>query len=111
MAVYEIQNYVKLLCIRLDHFESYVVDEKNTTSADEIEKFIKLHEYRQGVKILIFQMNTMEMITFEEVKKIIHTAHAFDYIRSLVNSGNKLLQEEDISGVSAELIKYLLDVK
>lgn len=25
---YKIKNYVKLLCIRIDHFESQIVDEK-----------------------------------------------------------------------------------
>ena len=29
MALYEIKNYIKLLCIRIDHIESYVVDEVN----------------------------------------------------------------------------------
>ena len=29
MALYEIKDYIKLLCIRIDHIESYVVDEVN----------------------------------------------------------------------------------
>lgn len=41
MATYEIKNYMKLLCIRIDHFESFLVDEKNTDSIEEIEKFIE----------------------------------------------------------------------
>ena len=30
MATYEIKNYMKLLCIRIEHFESFIVAEKNT---------------------------------------------------------------------------------
>lgn len=30
MATFEIENYIKLICIRVDHFESYIVDEVNT---------------------------------------------------------------------------------
>ena len=36
MALYEVKNYIKLLCIRIDHIESYVVDELNTSDEKEI---------------------------------------------------------------------------
>lgn len=66
--VYDIKNYVKLLCIRIDHFESHIVDEKNTTDSKEIEEFIKRYQNRQGLKILMIQMNNMEIVTFDEIK-------------------------------------------
>lgn len=65
--VYDIKNYVKLLCIRIDHFESQIVDEKNTNDSKEIEEFIKRYQNRQGLKILIIQMNNMEIVTFDEI--------------------------------------------
>ena len=40
MATYEIKNYIKLLCIRIDHFESFIVDEKNTNQIEEIDMII-----------------------------------------------------------------------
>ena len=67
---YKIKNYVKLLCVRIDHFESQIIDEKNTTDAKEIEEFIKRYRNRQGLKILMIQMNNMEIVTFDEIKKI-----------------------------------------
>lgn len=112
MAKFEIKNYIKLLCIRLDHFESYVVDEVNTTDEEEIEKFINLHKKHKGTKILIFEMDTMEMITFEEVQKYIHTAHVFDYMRHLIEDGHKLLSVGDVDSASiGSFIKYMLEVK
>lgn len=65
--VYDIKNYVKLLCIRIDHFESHIVDKQNTTDSKEIEEFIKRYQNRQGLKILIIQMNNMEIVTFDEI--------------------------------------------
>ena len=65
--VYDIKNYVKLLCIRIDHFESHIVDEQNTTDSKEIEEFIKRYQNRQGLKILMIQMNNMEIVTFDEI--------------------------------------------
>lgn len=57
MALYEIKNYIKLLCIRIDHIESYVVDELNTSDEKEINDFIKMYKHRKGLKILIFEMS------------------------------------------------------
>lgn len=71
--VYDIKNYVKLLCIRIDHFESHIVDEQNTTDSKEIEEFIKRYQNRQGLKILIIQMNNMEIVTFDEIKNLFVT--------------------------------------
>lgn len=68
--VYDIKNYVKLLCIRIDHFESHIVDEQNTTDPKEVEAFIDRYQNREGLKILMIQMANMEMVTFDEVKKI-----------------------------------------
>lgn len=112
MASFEIKNYIKLLCIRLDHFESYVVDEVNTTDEEEIEAFIKLHNKHKGTKILIFEMDTMEMITFDEIQKFIHNAHVFDYMRQLISDGHKLLSVGDVNSASiGSFIKYMLEVK
>jgi hypothetical protein len=111
MATFEIENYIKLICIRVDHFESYIVDEVNTKDEKDIDKFLALHRNRPGVKILIFKMNTMEIITFDQVKQIIHTAHMFDYLRQLVSDGNKLLQLEHPEEVAiGTFIKYLTEI-
>lgn len=111
MATFEIKNYIKLLCIRLDHFESYVVDEVNTTNEEEIKEFINLHKKHKGTKILIFEMDSMEMITFEDVRKIIHNAHVFDYMRQLIGDGHKLLSVGDVDSASiGSFIKYMLEV-
>ena len=71
MATYEIKNYIKLLCIRVDHFESFLVDEKNTDSIEEIEKFIEQYDNHEGLKIVIIQMGNMEMITFDDVVEVL----------------------------------------
>ena len=44
MALYEIKNYIKLLCIRIDHIESYVVDELNTSDEQKINEFINTNK-------------------------------------------------------------------
>ena len=92
---YQIKNYIKLLCLRVDHFESFVVDEINTTDTKEIEDFINLYQGREGLKILMIQMANMEMVTFDQIKKIIQNAHVFDYIRRLASQGHELIPIED----------------
>ena len=112
MATYEIKNYIKLLCIRVDHFESFLVDEKNTDSIEEIEKFIEQYDNHEGLKIVIIQMDNMEMITFDDVKKIIHNVHVFDYMRHLVNDGHKMLALPDVSKTSIDwLVSHMLSNK
>lgn len=112
MSTFEIKNYLKLLCIRLDHFESYVVDELNTIEHEKIEQFLNLHKNRKGVKILIFEMNSQEMITFEEIQKYIHTAHVFDYMRQLITDGHRLISVEDTNNESIGVfIKHMLESK
>ena len=59
MATYEIKNYIKLLCIRIDHFESFIVAEKNTDKIEEIEEFINRYDNRDGLKIVIIQIGNM----------------------------------------------------
>ena len=44
MALYKIKGYVKLLCIRIDHLESYVIDEINASDDREAEDFINSTE-------------------------------------------------------------------
>ena len=97
MANFEIKSYIKLLCIRLDHFESYVVDEVNTTDEETIKKFIDTHKNRKGTKILLFEMNTMDMITLDEIQNIIHNAHvSVEYMKN--------------ASISS-FIKYMLEAK
>lgn len=113
MATYEIKSYIKLLCIRIDHFESYIVDEVNTTDGDMIERFIEKYNDRPGLKIIMIKMNDdMEMITFDDVKKILHNAHFFDYLRSIISEDNKVLPVHDIDGIDMNwLVKYMLPEK
>ena len=87
MAFYEIKNYIKLLCIRIDHIESYVVDEINTSDEKEINDFIKTYKHRKGLKILIFEMaDDVHIITYEQMQSFIHTLHVFDYIRQVIEN-------------------------
>lgn len=37
---FEIKNYVKLICLRLDHYESFIEDEVNTDCISDINNFI-----------------------------------------------------------------------
>ena len=59
------------------------------------------------------EMTSGEMITFDDVKKIIKNAHVYDYVRHLVSSGNKLLgTTNDLSNIGiGSFVKYILDVK
>lgn len=97
MALYEIKNYIKLLCIRIDHIESYMVDELNTSDEKEINDFIKMYKHRRGLKILIFEMtDEAHVITYEQMQSFIHTLHVFDYIRQVIeNESNKLVVIND----------------
>ena len=97
MALYEIKNYIKLICIRIDHIESYVVDELNTSDEKEINDFIKMYKHRRGLKILIFEMSDdVHIITYEQMQSFIHTLHVFDYIRQIIkNETNKLVVVND----------------
>ena len=112
MAEYTIKPYIKLISIRVDMWESHIVLEKNTDDPNEIETFIEKHKDVHGVKIIMIEMTSGEMVTFDEVKKIIHNAHIFDYIRHLVSSGNKLLgTTDDLSTIGiGSFVKYILDV-
>lgn len=107
MATYNIHNYLKLLCLRMDHFETIIEDELNTIDDYEIEGFIDKYKDKQGLNIIIIEMNTEEIITFDDVQKIIHNAHVFDYIRSLMLDNNRLITMNHPTG---QLIKYLLDI-
>ena len=97
MALYEIKDYIKLLCIRIDHIESYVVDELNTSDEQKINEFIKMYKHRKGLKILIFEMtDEAHIITYEQMQSFIHTLHVFDYIRQIIeNESNRLVVVND----------------
>ena len=108
--VYNIQNYVKLLCIRIDHFESHIVDEKNTTDPKEVEEFINRYQNREGLKILMIQMANMEMVTFDQIKKVIQNAHVFDYIRRLASQGHELIPVDDNEKLDMSMyLNYMLN--
>ena len=112
MTSYKIKNYIKLLRIRVDHFESHIVDEVNTDCTDEVEEFVELYSGRDGLKIIIIEMGNMDMITFDDVRRIIRNAHVFDYIRSLLADGHKMLTVDDMGGLKiGSFVKYMLDPK
>ena len=93
---FEIKNYVKLICLRLDHYESFIEDEVNTDCISDINNFILKHKNEEGVKILIF----------------IQHLHAFDYIRGLIESGHDLITADQVDKMSiGEIITYMLDYK
>ena len=107
---YKIKNYVKLLCIRIDHFESQIVDEINTSDPKEIEDFINLYQGREGLKILMIQMSNMEMVTFDQIRKVIQNAHVFDYIRRLASQGHELIPIEDNEKLDMSIyLNYMLN--
>lgn len=110
MAIYEIKNYIKLLCIRVDHFQTILEDEVNTRDVGEIEKFIERYDNRKGLKIIIIEMNTEEMFTFDELKRMIHNVHVFDYIRNIVSNGNNMLPIEQLKSIGINLfMRFLLE--
>lgn len=112
MTSYEISNYIKLLCIRIDHFESYLVDEKNTDSVEEIEEFVNKYKDLHGTKIVIIQMNNMEIITFDELRKFIRNIHVFDYIRHLIYEGHNVLAVNGNDNVNLEMfLQHMLEDK
>lgn len=109
MATYEIKNYIKLLCLRVDHFQTILEDEVNTRDISDIENFIERYDNRKGLKIIMLEMNTEEMFTFDELKRVIHNVHVFDYIRNIVADGNKMLPVEQIQSIGINLLmKYML---
>ena len=110
MAIYEIKNYIKLLCLRVDHFQTILEDEVNTRDITAIENFIERYDNRKGLKIIMLEMNTEEMFTFDELKRVIHNVHVFDYIRNIVADGNKMLPVEQLQSIGINLLmKYLLE--
>lgn len=109
---FEIKNYIKLICLRLDHYESYIEDEVNVDDISEINNFVLKHRGEEGIKILMFQMKDMEMVTINDARKYIKNVHAFDYIRSLLNSGHTLVTPEEVDNMSiGEIVSYMLDFK
>lgn len=70
--VYDIKNYVKLLCINIDHFESQIIDECNTDNFEEIEQFIYKYQNQENLKIVIIQMCNMNILTFDNIRRNIH---------------------------------------
>lgn len=109
MAIYEIKNYVKLLCINVDHFETYVHDEKNTDRIEEIEEFISKYRDLDSHKIIMIQMNDMKMFTYEEIRRFIKHLHVFDYVKHLCREGNKLIAYDSKDELKIlDFLEYLL---
>lgn len=109
MAVYEIKNYMKLLCLRVDHFQTIVVDEINSDDYQEIEEFINRYDNRSGLKIIMIQMNNEEVFTFDEIKRVIHNVHVFDYIRQIVADGHQMIPITQLKSIGINLLmKYML---
>lgn len=109
---FEIKNYVKLICLRLDHYESFIEDKVNTDCISDINDFILKHKNEEGVKILIFEMKNMRMTTISQAREYIQHLHAFDYIRGLIESGHDLITSEQVDKMSiGEIITYMLDYK
>ena len=59
----------------------------------------------------MIQMNDMEIVTFDEVKKFIKNAHVFDYIRYLSDSGHKMLTVDNDNINLGMLVNYMLESK
>lgn len=109
MATYEIKNYIKLLCIRVDHFESFIVNEVNCNTLEEIQEFTDKYKGREGLKVIMIDMNAKEVITFKDVQKFIHNAHVFDYIRHLANEGHKMISADDFGKLDLNIyLQYML---
>ena len=109
---FEIKNYIKLICLRVDHYESYIEDEVNTDNISDINIFVQKHRNEEGVKILMIQMKDMEMITIKDIKRYIKNVHAFDYIRNLIADGHTLITADNIENMSiGEIVNYMLDFK
>lgn len=71
---YKIKNYVKLLCVRIDHFESQIVDEYNTDNFEEVEQFIYKYKKQKNLKIVIIQMCNMNILTLDNIRRSVHYA-------------------------------------
>ena len=109
---FEIKNYIKMICLRIDHYESYIEDEVNVDSISGINTFVQKHRGEEGIKILMIQMNNMEIITMKDIKKYIKNVHAFDYIRNLIEDCHTLISPDNIDKMSiGEIVNYMLDFK
>lgn len=71
---YKIKNYIKLLCIHIDHFESQIIDECNTDNFEEIEQFIYKYQKQKNLKIVIIQMCNMNVITINNIRRSVRYA-------------------------------------
>ena len=71
---YKISNYIKLLCINIDHFESQIVDEYNTDNFEEVEQFIYKYQKQKNLKIVIIQMCNMNILTLDNIRRNVHYA-------------------------------------
>ena len=109
---FKIKNYIKLICLRVDHYESYIEDEVNTDNFSGINDFIIKHRNEEGIKILMFEMSDMRMTSLEDARKYVRNIHAFDYIRGLIDSGHILVTANQNDQMSIdEIINHLIEIK
>mgnify|MGYP004521351811 FL=1 len=109
---FKIKNYIKLICLRVDHYESYIEDEVNTDNISGINDFIIKHRNEEGIKILMFEMSDMRMTSLEDARKYVRNIHAFDYIRGLIDSGHILVTANQNDQMSIdEIINHLIEIK
>ena len=112
MNEFKIKNYIKLICLRVDHYESYIEDEKNTDNISDINDFVNKHREEEGIKIMMIEMKDMKMVTINEVRKYIKNVQAFDYIRNLIDDGNHLVTSEEVKKMSiGDIVIHMLDYK
>ena len=63
----------------------------------------------QMLFLLLLRQNNNVPLLFDDVKKIIHNAHIFDYMRHLVNDGHRMLTISDVNKTSIDwLLKHML---
>lgn len=109
---FKIKNYIKLICLRLDHYESYIEDEVNTDNISDINDFVNKHRCDEGAKILMFEMNNMKMTSLNDARKYVRNIHAFDYIRGLIDSGHILVTADQNDQMSIDkIIDHLIEIK
>lgn len=98
-----------MLCIRIDHFESFIVDEANCGTVDEVQSFADKYKGRDGLRVIMIEMSTMEPISFRDVQKVIHNAHVFDCIRHLADDGHKMISADDFGKLDVNMyLQYML---
>lgn len=77
-------GYIKLIAIDIGHLESYIIDEKNTMSFDDIDAFKEKYNDRMNILLLAITMPSSYTMLYDDYAKIVGNIHPGDYIRDLV---------------------------